>query len=275
VRLLLHSMACPDRDPVGALALAHDLELDGVELIVQDGYRCGISPVIAMNEVRALARSARTIGSPIKALTPYTKGMNSKDPDARARALRELDHCLSVAAELGAVVVRIFGGFDVPAEDHAPALRRMGETLRQLGDRAQGLGVSLCIENHMDTMATSAGATMDILRAIDHPAYGVLYDQANLDFMRAEAFPAGFDLQKDAIKHVHVKDFRWDQNGVRKAALVGEGIVPWSAILAALATIPYSGYFTLEYERRWHPDQLPDAAIGCARTRDYLRSLKI
>jgi L-ribulose-5-phosphate 3-epimerase len=273
VRILMHTMACPDRDVAGALTLAHDLGLDGIELICQDGYRCAISPRIAIDDVRALAASAQAIGSAIGALTPYAKGMNSKDADARAQALRELDHCLSVAAEVGASVIRVFGGLDVPADDHAAALQRMGETLRKLGDRAQGLGVSLCVENHMDTMATTAATTMEIVNAIGHPAFGVIYDQGNLDFMRAEAFPAAFDLQKSAIRHVHVKDFFWDTDGARKAALVGEGIVPWPAILAALSKIRYGGYLTLEYERRWFPDELPEAAIGCAKARDYLRSL--
>ena len=37
MRILMHTMACPDRDVAGALTLAHDLGLDGIELICQDG----------------------------------------------------------------------------------------------------------------------------------------------------------------------------------------------------------------------------------------------
>ena len=41
--LLLHTMATPELDPVGALQLAARLGFDGLELICQDNYPCGIS----------------------------------------------------------------------------------------------------------------------------------------------------------------------------------------------------------------------------------------
>lgn len=272
-RYLLHTMACPDRDPVAALALADELGLDGIELICQAGYRCAIAPDAAIDDARRLAREASAIGSHVAALVPYTKAMNSADPAQRDEALHELDHCLSLASEFGAQRIRVFGGTEIGGPDRPAALQRMGETLRRLGDRAQRLGVTLCIENHMDTMATSATATMEILAAIDHPAFGILYDQPNLDFMRAEAFPLGFTCQQSAIRHVHVKDFAWTETGARRAAIPGEGIVPWREIIRALAASGYSGYLTFEYEKRWFPDQLPDAAIGVRRAKAHIDAL--
>jgi len=133
-------MACPERDVPGALALASELGLDGIELIVQDDYACGISPAISMGDVRTLVATAKATGCPIRALTPYTKGMNARNPAERARAVRELDHCLSMADAFGATAIRVFGGFDVGPGDHGPALARMAEALRALGDRAQRLG---------------------------------------------------------------------------------------------------------------------------------------
>lgn len=273
VRFLLHTMACPDRDPQGALVLAHDLAMAGIELVCQTGYRCAIAPNAAIADARLLARQASEIGSRVAALVPYTKGMNAADMARREQAVWEIDHCLSLAAELGAERIRIFGGADTTLAERPAALQRMGESLRRLGERAQRLGVSLCIENHMDTMATSAAATMDILAAIDHPAFGVLYDQPNLDFMCAESFPLGYTVQRQAIRHVHVKDFYWTADGERRAAVPGDGIVPWPAIVRALADDGYAGFLTLEYEKRWFPDQLPDAAIGCRRAKAYIEGL--
>ena len=34
----------------------------------------------------------------------------------------------------------------------------------------------------------------------------------------------------------------------------------------------YDGWLSLEYERRWYPEQLPDAAIGMKKSAEYLRS---
>ncbi|WP_460452520.1 sugar phosphate isomerase/epimerase family protein [Alsobacter sp. SYSU BS001988] len=272
MRILLHTMACPDRDPEGALALAQDLELDGVELICQSGYRCGIPPDATLADARRLAREARAVGTRILALTPYAKGVNAVDPDARRRAVTELEHVISLAAEFGCEVVRIFAGAEVARDDMDAALVRATEPCRRLGDVAQRAGLTLCLENHMDTMALSASLTMRFLTAVDHQAYGILYDQANLDLMEAEAFPEAYELQRD-IRHVHVKDFKRDKDGARIAVPVGEGIVPWPAIIQRLHGDGYNGCLSLEYERRWFPDQLPPAETGVARSRDALRAI--
>jgi L-ribulose-5-phosphate 3-epimerase len=272
MRILMHSMACPDRDPEEALVLAQELGLDGVELICQPGYRCAIPPDATVPEARRLAARARAIGTPILALTPYAKSMNATDAEAQAEAVAELSHAIVLAAELGCEVVRLFAGAEVPPRDVETALARLAGPCRQLGDIAARHGIALCLENHMDTMALSADLTLRALRAIDHPAFGILYDQANLDFMQAEAFPEGYALQRP-VRHVHVKDFRWDETGTRRAVPVGDGIVPWPAIISALAHDDYRGCLSLEYERRWFPDQLPAAEEGLARSRDALRAM--
>ena len=37
----------------------------------------------------------------------------------------------------------------------------------------------------------------------------------------------------------------------------------------------YNGWLSLEYERRWHPDDIPDASIGMKKSADYLHSLAL
>ena len=273
--LLLHTMACPHLDPFGALDLAETLALDGIELIVQSGYRAAIDPDASPGDMRSLARAARERRIPIAALVSYEKGMTHADSGIRADAVKKLDHALSLAAELGAEIIRVFAGQDVASmAGRDAAVERMCDALRPLGDRAHSLGVALCIENHMDTLATSAAATVEIVNAIGHTAFGIVYDQPNLDFIKAEGFPQGFDLQKGKLKHVHVKDFFWTETGERWATVVGEGIVPWDRIIGALTADRYTGYLSLEYEARWFPHQLPPPEIGLARSRDCVRRLQ-
>jgi sugar phosphate isomerase/epimerase len=57
------------------------------------------------------------------------------------------------------------------------------------------------------------------------------------------------------------------------ATPVGDGIIPWPAIIAALSRDGYRGCLSLEYERRWFPDQLPPAELGLARSRDALQAM--
>jgi sugar phosphate isomerase/epimerase len=77
-------------------------------------------------------------------------------------------------------------------------------------------------------------------------------------------------LQAPRIQHAHVKDFYWDGTS-RVAAVLGQGIIPWAQIIGALSDHGYKGFYSLEYERRWFPDQLPPPAVGMKQCLDFLR----
>ena len=149
------------------------------------------------------------------------------------------------------------------------SLADLASSLRTVAEAVRGAGVTLVVENHMDTMATTAARTMAIWRAVGHPGVGILYDPANLAFMGAEPFDDSLTLQIEAIRHVHVKDFSW-LDGTRRAALPGAGLVPWPRLVAALLDAGYAGPWSLEYEARWFPDELPPPEVGVPAAAAYL-----
>lgn len=55
--------------------------------------------------------------------------------------------------------------------------------------------------------------------------------------------------------------------------IVGEGELDWPGILRAVKAQGYEGWLSLEYERRWHPDDIPDASIGMKQSAEYLRRI--
>src|SRR5262249_29919534 len=113
---------------------------------------------------------------------------------------------------------------------------------------------------HDGTMADSAARTMAIWSAVDHPSLGVIYDPLNLDRFGREPYPQSLELQRAAIRHLHLKDDRIAADGTRQACIPGRGPMPWSAILRDLGRHGYKGDVTIEYERRWLPNVLPLAA---------------
>jgi L-ribulose-5-phosphate 3-epimerase len=127
------------------------------------------------------------------------------------------------------------------------------------------------------------------VRDVDHPAVRVLYDQANLTFTFDEAHEEALEVQRGLIGHVHVKDLVFtdpdkpfvasrtdrvdkEERAVR-SRVVGDGVVPWRAVLAGLRDQEYDGILALEYEYRWHRDDLPDPREGFARSAAHVRSL--
>ena len=224
-------------------------------------------------EIDELRQRAADAGLVIAGLVPYAKDMNRPDPAARQKAVVDLKATVDMAAALDCPAIRVFGGHEVSPSEQGSALGWLAESLRDVGEYAQAARVLLNIENHMDTMATSAEMTMAIVRAVDLPNVGVLYDQANLAFMGSEEYEIAIALQAPRIQHIHVKDFFW-YGAERVAAVVGHGILPWAAIIQSLTQLGYDGFYSLEYERRWYPDQLPPPALGMKHCLDFLRALE-
>jgi sugar phosphate isomerase/epimerase len=283
-----HTMGTPEYTVPDALDLFARLGLDGAEVIWQEGYRCGLDPAASEATLRGVRRHAERVGVPIVALTPYEAGFNDLDPVVRRAAIDAYSRALSAAPVLGARWVRLYGGRFLPGDAQwDEKWARLVETLQELGARAQRAGVVICVENHFNTMADTAARTAALVRAVDHPHVRVLYDQPNLGFIGAEPWDEALRLLAGFIAYVHVKDFVFtdtsraftagdvshveDDARIVRSRVVGEGIVPWPEILAALRRAGYEGVLSLEYERRWHPDDLPPAEEGMARGARRLR----
>lgn len=265
-------MGTPEASLPEAIDLFKSLGMDGIEIICADDYGCGITLETPAAELRDLRQRASAAGLVIAGLVPYTKDMNHPDASARDQAIADLKRAVDMAVALACPAIRVFGGHEVAPAEQGNALGWLAESLRQAGEYAGAAGLQLNIENHMDTMATSAEMTMAIVRAVDLPNVGVLYDQANLAFMNSEVHEMAIALQGPRIQHVHVKDFYWD--GTRRvAAVLGQGIVPWEQIVGALTDLGYDGFYSVEYERRWFPEQLPPPAAGMKQCLAFLRGI--
>ena len=270
MKIVGHTMGTPEATLLEAMDLFAELGLDGIEIICADDYACGLKLETAQRDLSAIRQRAADTGLSIAGLASYTKDTNHPDALARERAIADLKRAVDIAVALDCRAIRVFGGHEVAPGEQGIALGWLAESLREVGEYAMSASVQLNVENHMDTMATSAEMTMAIVRAVDLSNVGVLYDQANLAFMNTEVYEMAIALQGPRIQYVHVKDFYWDGTQ-RVAAVLGQGIIPWAQIIGSLADLGYEGCYSLEYERRWFPDHLPPAAMGMKQCLDFLR----
>lgn len=284
-----HTLGTPDQSVPEALRLFARAGLDAAEVIYQDGYRSGLR----VGDTSAAAEAARVAdgeGIPVIGLTPYTTAFNSLNELERVAAVDELRGAIDTAHVLGATRIRIYSGSWQPDRDqHAAHWDRLVHSLRELSVPAAAAGVILCAENHFGTMTQTARDTAALVREVDSPAVRVLYDQANLTFTHDEGVDDAFAVQGDLIGHVHVKDLVFkDPNAPFVASetarvhaderavisrVVGDGSLDWPRILQRLRGIGYDDVLTLEYEYRWHPQDLDEPEIGFRRGADHIRSL--
>ncbi|MFJ6064598.1 sugar phosphate isomerase/epimerase family protein [Streptomyces tendae] len=284
-----HTLGTPDHTVPEALELFARAGLDAAEVIYQDDYRSGL-PVGDAAAAAEAARVADGEGIPIIGLTPYTTAINATDEHIRAAAVDELRSAIDITHAVGANRIRVYSGAWQPdRKDHAAHWAQLVRSLQELSAPAADAGVVLCAENHFGTMTQTARDTAELVRAVDSPAVRVLYDQANLTFTHDEDFEDAFAVQGDLIGHVHVKDLVFKDPDAPFVAsetarvhaeeravmsrVVGDGILAWSSILQRLREVGYDDVLSLEYEYRWHPQDLEAPETGFRRGAEHLRTL--
>jgi sugar phosphate isomerase/epimerase len=173
------------------------------------------------------------IGSPI--------GKSSLS-EPRAFEQERLERALSAAELLDTRLIRIFSFYVLP-ENLDEARNEVIERLGMLVERAAQTGVTLLHENERGIYGESATRCHDLLTTINSPALRMAFDPAN--FVQAGVRPMedAWPLLRDFTTHVHIKDAVFADGCVRPAGQ-GDGDIP--GLLAALDSLDYTGYLTLE-----------------------------
>jgi len=159
---------------------------------------------------------------------------------------RILDRSIEVAQRLGASMVRVFSFWRTM--DPPRLFGRIVESLALAIEQAARRGVRIALENEHACNIGTAAESAPLLRSLDGPSFGLVWDPGNSYMAGETPFPDGYSLLPvSRILHVHAKD------GVRNAAddrvawgPLGDGQVGWKAQLDALARDGYRGAISLE-----------------------------
>ena len=186
--------------------------------------------------------------------------MHELDPVKHAAQLDEARAFIDLAQALGAPYVRVFGNEYVRDVPRADMLAHIASALRSLGDYAKPKNVTVVIESHGDF--TDSPALLEILQKADSPNVALLWD-AHHTFVSGKEQPEDTVRQLGRyIRHTHLKDSAPAGND-RRYVLTGTGDVPVQRQVAALAKIGYRGFFSFEWEKRWHPAiEEPEVALA-------------
>ena len=287
-----HTMGTPEYTVCQAIELFAKIGADGIEIVVQDGYKSGIPCDCSNSALAEIKKCAEDNHIEIICLTPYNSHFNSLDEDVRQKEIEAIKKVINYCDYFGAKYTRIYGGNHEAGDSENIKFKweNLIRSLRYLGDLAVEKGVTLVVENHFNTMAVSAKDSAALIRDVNHKAVRILYDQANLSFTENEDFEEAISIQQKYVGYMHVKDLVFQKgksftsSAVARPSeternvytrIVGEGIIKWPEILKKVKEQGYDGWLSLEYERRWHPNDIPDASIGMKQSIEYLRGISI
>lgn len=233
---------------------------DGVEIPVFEGGPADFARTARMLDDIGLERTAVTaIGDPAMNLV-------SSDPAERQAALDHLAWALECCAELGASrlcgplhsVLGHFSGAG-PTEEE---LDRSVRSQQKLGEIASQHGVTICLEalnrfecyllNTMEALATH-------VRDIGHPNIRAMYDTFHANIEETDPITA-LTRHADVVDHIHISE---NDRGVP-----GRGNIPWAETFAAIRSIGYDDWLTIEAFGRG----LPDLAAATRVWRDLAES---
>jgi len=198
--------------------------------------------------------------------------MHDMDAVKHAAQLDEARRFIDLAQALGAPYVRVFGNEYVAGVPREAMLAHIAGALRSLGDYAKPKNVTVVIESHGDF--TDSPALLEILHKADSPNVALLWD-AHHTFVSGKEQPEDTVRQLGRyIRHTHLKDSVPAGND-RRYVLTGTGDVPVQRQIAALAKIGYRGFFSFEWEKRWHAEiEEPEIALAqyAQVAAEYLRA---
>ena len=189
------------------------------------------------------------------------------DVDAQLAKVRRV---IEIAAKLDVKLLRIFAGFASDSVVYGPRFDRMLDALRSAARHAAERGITLAVETHGGGTANgsalvhfaSVTTRIDTWPEILKTGVSINYDPANFAAAGGTDPVAFYTRFRDAVRYVHLKDFRSVPGGVVPAAC-GEGRLDWPLLMETLRD--YRGPALIEYEV---PE---DVEEGLRRSLEFLR----
>ncbi|HEU4634203.1 MAG TPA: sugar phosphate isomerase/epimerase family protein [Flavisolibacter sp.] len=169
----------------------------------------------------------------------------------REKNLAEARNFITLAEQIGCPYVRVFPNKLPKDTDKKTTIHRIVKGLQELGDYAKEKKVMVLMETHGDVVYSDD--IFEIMQAAANKNIGLVWDVTNMWTVTKEPPAQVYQKLKNYIHHTHIKDAKL-VDGKPQYTLLGQGNVPIFEAIDALSTGGYSGYYSFEWEKLWHPE---------------------
>lgn len=270
MKLGFSTLGCPDWTLEQAAAAARADDYEGIEIRMIDDQV--ITAEIVAANVERIKRVFGESGVEVAALGSSAR-FSMDDAAEREQNEAAVLALLPLARQIGAPVIRVFGGKRSADAPMARAIENVAASLNRLAPAAEEAGVILALETHDDFARSSDVAA--VLALVPSRAIGALWD-AHHPYRMGETIAQVWTRLAPRLVHTHVKDARRVGKDDWELVLLEEGEVPVREIVRTLGLRGYKGYVVVEWEKKWHPE-IPEPEVAFPRhsrlLREYIASV--
>ncbi|MFM6938207.1 MAG: sugar phosphate isomerase/epimerase family protein [Aquirufa sp.] len=257
--LSFSTLGCPAWDFAQVLQHAQANQYAGIEIRgVKGDLDLPNNPIFSGTNIGATRRQVADAGVKIVNLGS-SANMHFLDPKKRQNNLNEAKKYIELASQLGCPFIRVFPNDlpkDQPENETVDAIIR---ALQDLGNFAKNTGVKVLLESHGKVIKSDM--LLYIMKSTHHAQVGLVWDFFNMWSVTQEPPAQVYQVLKKYILHTHIKDAILSGSG-ETYTLLGHGNAPVQEALHALKAGGYSGYYSFEWEKHWHPEiEDPEIAI--------------
>lgn len=157
--------------------------------------------------------------------------------------LELFNHTLRIAEIMEVNYIRMFS-FYMPADEEPAKYRdEVIDRWKQFVKAAEGTGITLLHENEKGIYGDTPERCLDLIKALNCEYVKAVFDPANFVQCNVKTYPEAYEILKDYIEYMHIKDAVYSDHHVVPS---GQGDGKVKEILSALYKSGYEGFLSLE-----------------------------
>ena len=246
MKLCFSTLGCHDLDLDNILKLANTYGIEAIEVRGIDG-ELDNEKIIDFNSEN-YQRTIEKFKSANVVLYSLGTSCSFHDSNTRKQKMEKTCREIQIANALKCKNIRVFGNNIINKEE---SIELVIDGLKYMCEYALSYDVNVLLEVHGDF--NSIDKLTPIVNSLkDYTNFGLIWDIYHTHATHKDTWNQFYDKFKDFIRHIHIKDSIGE-----KLVLIGDGEIEFTKIINYVLKQGYTGYFSLEWERKWNPDLPP------------------
>lgn len=217
------------------------LDEHGIRYIEMRGVNGKNLTQYSLDEVKSIKKHLDERGFKLSAVgSPIGKIMITDEFDSHLELFK---HTIEIAKIMETEYIRMFSFFIPKGEDPLRFRDEVMNRWQKFIKAAEGTGLILLHENEKDIYGDTPERCLDLIETLNCDYLKLVFDPANFVQCDVTTYPDAYEMLKDHIAYMHIKDALFKNHQVVPAGH-GDGHV--KEILTALKARGYEGFLSLE-----------------------------